>query len=208
MTRRDDDRVELLERTSPYQGFFRLDLYRLRHRLFAGGWSADLSREVFERGHAAAVVLYDPERDRVVLIEQFRVGAYAAGLEPWLLEAVAGIIEPGESAEAVVRREALEEAGCRIGELVPIGRVLMSPGGSSETITLYCGRVEATGADGLHGLAEEGEDIRSVTLAWDQVAARLAAGGILSAHTVIALQWLAAERPALRARWGQEPTKA
>ena len=197
----DDERVEVLECTTPYRGFFRMDLYRLRHRSFAGGWSEALTREVFERGHAAAVVLYDPARDRVVLIEQFRIGAFTAGLEPWLLEAVAGIIEPGEAAEAVVRREAMEEAGCQVSALEPIGRFLMTPGGSSETITLYCGRIEATGDGGLYGLAEEGEDIRAVNLPWDQVRARLEAGEILSAHTVIALQWLAAHRDELRLRW-------
>ncbi|MEM7225523.1 MAG: NUDIX domain-containing protein [Pseudomonadota bacterium] len=197
----DDDRVEVLEHSRPYQGFFSMDLYRLRHRTFAGGWTETLSREVFERGHAAAVVLYDPARDQVVLIEQFRIGAYTAGLEPWLLEAVAGIIEPGEAAEAVVIRESMEEAGCEVTALEPIGRYLMSPGGCSETIALYCGRVEASGAGGLYGLTEEGEDIRAVALPWSEVETRLNAGEILSAHTVICLQWLTAHREELMERW-------
>ena len=70
---------EILEKTRVYDGFFKIDRYRLRHRLHAGGWSGVMTREVFERGHAAAVLPYDPERDAVVLIEQFRIGAYAAG---------------------------------------------------------------------------------------------------------------------------------
>ena len=103
-----DDRIEVIEKTTPFQGYFRIDRYRLRHRKFDGGWTDEMSREIFERGHAAAVLLYDPERDRVVLIEQFRPGAYAAGMEPWLIEVVAGIIDPGETPEDVVRREAVE----------------------------------------------------------------------------------------------------
>jgi 8-oxo-dGTP pyrophosphatase MutT (NUDIX family) len=119
--------VEVLEKTTPYRGFFRMDVYRLRHRKFDGGWTQELSREVFERGHAVAVLPYDPERDRVILIEQFRIGAYAAGLDAWLLETVAGVIEESESAQDVARREAHEEAGCDITDLVPIAEIMLSP---------------------------------------------------------------------------------
>ncbi|MFQ5466691.1 MAG: NUDIX domain-containing protein, partial [Kiloniellaceae bacterium] len=160
----DDPRIELIERTTPYRGYFQIDLYRLRHRRFDGGWTDTMSRECFERGHAAAVLPYDAARDAVVLIEQFRVGAYAAGLDPWLTEIVAGIIEPGESPQDVVRREALEESGCRIQALAPIGRALVSPGGTSEILHLFCGQVESAGLGGLHGLDHENEDIRAFVL--------------------------------------------
>ena len=106
--------VELVEKTRPYDGYFHIDVYRLRHRRFGGGWTEVMSREMFERGHATVVLPYDPARDAVVLIEQFRIGAYAAGLEPWLIEPVAGIVEAGETPEAVARREAIEEAGCEL----------------------------------------------------------------------------------------------
>lgn len=203
MTRQQDpdDRVRIVERSTPFQGYFRIDRYRLRHRRFDGGWSDEIQREVFERGHAAAVLPYDPARDTVVLIEQFRIGAYAAGLEPWLIEIVAGIIEPGEAAAEVVRREAREEAGCEIGALEPVGRFMLSPGGTSETMELFCGRVDSTGVGGLHGLAEEHEDIRAVVLPTDEVLARLAAGEIANASAAIALQWLALNRERLRATW-------
>lgn len=203
MTRQQDpdDRVRIVERSTPFQGYFRIDRYRLRHRRFDGGWSDEIQREVFERGHAAAVLPYDPARDTVVLIEQFRIGAYAAGLEPWLIEIVAGIIEPGEAAAEVVRREAREEAGCEIQALEPIGSFIMSPGGASETLSLFCGRVESAGAGGLHGLAEEHEDIRAIVLSSDKAIARLAAGEIANASAAIALQWLALNRERLRATW-------
>ena len=198
---RPDERVEIIEKTTPFQGYFRIDRYRLRHRRFEGGWTEPMTLELFERGHAVAVVLYDPERDCVVLIEQFRIGAYAAGREPWLTEVVAGIIEEGEDAADVVRREALEEAGCEIRELEPIATILPSPGGSSETIAFYCGRVDARGAGGVHGLAHEGEDIRVLVLPAEEALARVMAAESANANAVIALQWLALNREALRERW-------
>jgi ADP-ribose pyrophosphatase len=196
-----DDRVEIIDKQTPFRGYFRVDAYRLRHRTFEGGWSRQISREIFERGHAAAVLLYDPHHDAVVLVEQFRIGAHAAGLEPWLIETVAGIIEPGEAAAEVVRREAVEEAGCEVGTLEPIGTFILSPGGSSETIALFCGRVASTDAGGVHGLDHEDEDIRPLVLSTDEALARLAAGGIVNATTAIALQWLALNRDRLRAEW-------
>ena len=196
-----DERVEVVEKTTPYRGYFQVDSYRLRHRRFEGGWTDVMQREVFERGHAAAVLPYDPERDTVVLIEQFRVGALAAGLEPWLIEIVAGIIEPGESAESVVQREALEEAGCQIGELIEIGRFLPSPGGCSETLTIYCARTDSRGLGGIHGLAEEQEDIRVLVAPWVEARELLESGRIVNAFTALALQWLALNREPLRHRW-------
>ena len=97
--------VEIIEKTICFQGFFRIERYRLRHHLFSGKWSQPIVRELFERGHAAAVLPYDPIRDEVILIEQFRIGAMNAPGGPWLLEIVAGIIEDNEQAEDVVKRK-------------------------------------------------------------------------------------------------------
>jgi ADP-ribose pyrophosphatase len=196
-----DARVEIIEKQTAFRGYFRIDAYRLRHRTFAGGWTREIRREVFERGHAAAVLLYDPGRDAVVLIEQFRTGAHAAGLEPWLIETVAGIIEPGEEAAEVVRREALEEAGCEVGDLEPIGTFILSPGGSSETMELFCGRVDSAGVGGVHGLDHEDEDIRALVLPTDEALDRLRSGQIVNATTALALQWLALNRQRLCAAW-------
>ncbi|MHA1154095.1 MAG: NUDIX domain-containing protein [Alphaproteobacteria bacterium] len=193
--------VELIEKTTPYQGYFRIHVYRLRHKRFGGGWTEVMSRELFERGHATVVLPYDPARDTVVLIEQFRVGAYAAGIAPWLIEVVAGIVEPGESPEEVARREAVEEAGCEITELEPIGTVMSSPGGCSEVSHLYCGRVDSEGIGGIHGLEHEHEDIRAFTLPLDAALERLARGEYNNASTVITLQWLALNRDWLKKKW-------
>ncbi len=193
--------VELVEKTTPYDGYFRIDVYRLRHQRFGGGWTEVMSRELFERGRATVVLPYDPVCDAVVLIEQFRIGAYAAGLKPWLIEPVAGIVEPGEAPEQVARREALEEAGCEIAELEPIGTVLPSPGGCSEVLHLYCGRVDSAGVGGLHGLAHEHEDIRAFVEPVDAALARLAKGEYHNASTVMTLQWLALNRERLKKKW-------
>jgi ADP-ribose diphosphatase len=194
-------KVEVLGADVVYQGFFRLVRYRLRHELFQGGWSPVLVRELLDRGHAAAVLPYDPIRDEVIFVEQFRVGALTAPGGAWLLETIAGIVEPGEEPGAVARREAVEEAGCDIGDLVPMYDYLVSPGGTSEWIALYCARVDAGGVGGVHGLIDEGEDIRPLVIPWSEASCALRAGRILSATTIIAVQWLALNREDLRKRW-------
>jgi ADP-ribose pyrophosphatase len=197
----DRREYQIIEHHVAYQGFFRLERYRLRHTLFRGGWSGVMTRELFERGHAAAVLPYDPRRDEVLLLEQFRIGALGARGGPWLVETVAGIIEPGEDAEQVVRREAVEESGCPVSDLVRICEYHVSPGGTSERITLYCGRVDAAGAGGVHGLDEEHEDIRVLAVPFGEAMTMVADGRIDSATPIIALQWLALNRGGLRRNW-------
>jgi len=197
-----DPRVEILDKTVCYDGFFRLERYRLRHRLFSGAWSRVLTRELFERGHAAAVLPYDPALDAVVLVEQFRIGALEAPGSPWLLEIVAGIIDPGETPADVVRREAVEEANCQIQELVHICDYFVSPGGTSERISLFCGKVDAADAGGLYGLAAEEEDIRVLVVPFAEAIEQLHAGKINSAAPIIALQWLQLNHDQIRVRWG------
>ena len=197
----NERQVEVFESQTVFNGYFQVHRHRLTHSLYRGGQSAVLEREVFERGHVAAVLPLDPVLDEVVLIEQFRPGAMAAGWEPWLLECVAGVFEAGESAEELVRREAWEEAGLEVLDLVPVARFLTSPGACSETVHLYCGRVDAGRAGGIHGLAEEGEDIRVVRMSVDEAVAALDEGRIVNAKTIIALHWLARHRTDLYRRW-------
>lgn len=197
----DHSDVDIVEKTTPYKGYFRIDRYRLRHRKHDGGWTRDIVREVFERGHAVGVLLYDPALDSVLLIEQFRVGAYAAGMDAWQIEAVAGIIDEGETPEQVAVREAKEEAGCTVTDLVPICKYLVSPGGATETCALFCGRTDLSAAGGHHGLHEEDEDIRAFVLPVGDALRLLDDGKVANAVTVIALQWLALHRDELRGRW-------
>ncbi|HXU58274.1 MAG TPA: ADP-ribose diphosphatase [Verrucomicrobiae bacterium] len=193
--------IEILDKSEQYKGYFRINRYRLRHRLYAGGWSGELQRELFERGHAVGVLPYDPAADSVVLIEQFRIGALVAGMGPWLTEVVAGIIEEGEAPEEVARRETREEAGIEVMDLMPICRYLVSPGGSSESVILFCGRVDSRGAGGIHGLAAEHEDIKVDVVPYAEAMRRLEEGDFTNAISIIALQWLALHRGRVRAAW-------
>ena len=201
---RDD--VELLERRTGWQGFFRMDVLRLRHRLFRGGWSDPIERELFVRVPAVVMLPYDPRRDELVMIEQFRVGALDTAHSPWLMEFVAGIIDTDESPEQVARREAMEEAGLAVGALEFIARYQVSPGGNTEEIILFCGEVDASAAGGIHGLDTESEDIRVHVLPVETAFEALDAGRVRNAAGIIALQWLRCRRDELRARWTDIPS--
>ena len=196
-----DPRIAVREQTVAYDGHFKIIRYRLRHRLFAGGMSRELMREVFERGHAVAVLPFDPERDQVVLVEQFRIGGVGVIDNPWLIEPVAGIIEPGERAPEVARREAAEEAGLELLDLVPACAYFASPGGSTETCQVFIGRVDVAGAGGIFGRADEGEDIRVHVVPLATALDWLGDGRIHAVTTVVALQWLALHRVELKERW-------
>jgi ADP-ribose pyrophosphatase len=195
-------KFEILSKETAYQGFFRLEKYRLKHELYGGGWSNELVRELFRRGNCIAVLLYDPHADKVVLIEQFRAGALLNPNKAWLVEIVAGAIEEGETAEEVAYRESLEEAGCEILQLKVINEFYTTPGGSSEWITLFCGKVDSTQVGGVHGLDHEDEDILVRAVAFDDVYRMLENGEIDSAIPIIAIQWLALNRQKLKQEWG------
>jgi ADP-ribose pyrophosphatase len=197
----DHNDVEIIERETAYRGYTRVERLVLRHRLFAGGWSAPVRREVIDRGHAAAVLPYDPRRDELVLIEQFRPGALIAGAAPWLVEIVAGILESGESPEDLVQREALEEASCAITALEPIANCLVSPGIFTESVVIFCGRCDTSSAGGIHGIATEGEDIRAFVVSYEEAMRMLADGVFTNVIALIALQWLALNRDRLRKAW-------
>lgn len=195
------EKAELVRQETAFQGYFRVVRYFFRHSLHKGGTSGVISREVFERGQAGAVLLYDPGRDEVVLIRQFRAGAYAAGHHPFTWELVAGIIEDGETAEDMVRREVGEEAGLAVGELLPIQSIMLTPGACSEACQVFVGRVDTTTAGGVFGLASEGEDILVKVLSFAAAYAMVERDEVDNAVGVIGLQWLALHREELRRRW-------
>ena len=191
--------VEVLSTKTVYDGFFKMVKYRLRHKLFAGGWSGGYGRELFERGHAAAVLPYDPVLDNVVLIEQFRIGALAADCQPWQLEIVAGMLDhDDESPEQVIRREATEESGLVLGKTEKISRYLSSSGGCSEILDIFISEVDSRLAQGIHGVASESEDIRVHVVSRNQAYQWLESGKIENAATIIALQWLQLHHQRLR----------
>ena len=193
--------VEIIARETLYTGFFSLVRYRFRHRLFNGGMSGEVQREIFERGHAAVLLPYDPVRDEVVLIEQIRIAAFDTSDTPWLLEMVAGMIEVGESDEEVARREADEEAGLAVGRVKRMLSYLASPGGTSERTAVLVGEVDATQASGIHGLVDENEDIRVHVVGREQAYQWVEEGTIDNAASVIALQWLQLHYESLKNEW-------
>jgi len=196
--------VEIIARDSLYRGFFSIQRYRFRHRRFNGEMSGEVVREIFERGHAAVLLPYDPLRDEVVLIEQIRIAAFDTSPTPWLMEMVAGIIEPGESVEDVVRREAVEEAGLTVGRVKPIINYLASPGGTSERLSVMVGEVDASVAEGCHGLEEENEDILVHVVSREQAYQWVEEGRVDNAASVIALQWLELNHKKLRLEWNDK----
>lgn len=191
---------QLVDQSTVYDGWFKIRKVRFVHALFDGGMSDMVEHEMFERGHIAALLPYDPVHDTVLLVEQFRIGACHQPDGPWLTEIVAGMIEPGESAEDMARREAVEEAGITVDTLIPVRRYLASPGGSTEEVSIFCALLDLSEAGGTHGLADEQEDIRVKVCSADKAITMLESGDIKNATSIIALQWFAMNRSSLRQR--------
>jgi ADP-ribose pyrophosphatase len=193
--------VELIERERVYDGFFALERLRLRHERFAGGWTDVLRREWLIQRRAAAILPFDPARSTVLLVEQFRAGALDGPGGPWIIEAPAGLMEAGENAEALARRELLEECGLEAGRLEHALDYWASPGATSEMVHVFIGEVVLPMEVGVHGLAQEGEDIKSHVLDLDTAFEWLDRGRVQGASGLVALQWLRVHHARLRVSW-------
>lgn len=194
--------VRILADETAFQGYFRIRRLTLQYRAFGGGWVSPQVREIFERGDAVGVLPYDPATDSVILIEQFRPGALRGDASPWMLELVAGIVDPGEQDEEVAHREAMEEAGLSLGALEPIATALPSAGACTERVRLFCGRVTGPVAGGIHGLDEEGEDIKVHQVPVAEAFKLLDQDRVPNGHTLISLLWLRHHIQRLREAWG------
>jgi ADP-ribose pyrophosphatase len=196
------DDYEIKKKDILFQGnFLRLARYTIKHRLFNGNWSNTFDCEVLERKSAVAILPYDPQLDRVILIEQFRPGALADPNSPWLIEIPAGIIEENEPPEKVAYREIQEEAGCEALILQPIFEFFVSPGAANEYLYLYCAKVDARTSEGIHGLVAENEDIRVINLSTEEAFAELYTGRIKTVPALIALLWLQTHKKELQENW-------
>jgi ADP-ribose pyrophosphatase len=193
--------IDVRERCICHAGFLTLARYRLRHRLYGGGWSEVVTRERIEHLNAAGVLLYDPCRDQVVMVEQFRIGALECGPGAWVVEPPGGVVGEGCDPATVAVREAREETGCIATDLEPIASFHVSPGVAAERIHLFCGRTDAAQAGGIHGVASEGEDIRVLVLDASQAMAGIQTGRMGTMTAIITLQWLELNRRRLRAAW-------
>lgn len=183
-----------------HAGFFAVNVHRLRHGRFDGGQSSWLTREVFVVGDAVTVLPYDPVRDRVLLIEQFRMGPFGRGDPlPWQLEAIAGRIDPGETPETAARREAVEEAGLVLGRLEKVAEYYPTPGAVAEYLYSYVALCDLPdGVAGIFGAVEEAEDIKGHLLSFDRMVDLMAAGEIGNAPLLMTVMWLQRERARLR----------
>lgn len=195
--------VEIVGRERAYDGFFKMDVFKLRFELFRGGMSPEIEREVLIGNQSICCLPYDPLRDEVVLVEQFRAAAFAAGEEnPWMLEAPAGFIEPGEETSAAAKREVGEETGCTVTELDYGGPLYSSQGAFSERTNLFIGKASTEGAGGIHGIDSEGENIRVSVFPFSAAIDLLNAGKIQSAFGALPLLWLLRHRERLLREWG------
>ena len=183
-----------------HAGFFALDLWQLRHRRFDGGMSPLLTREVFVAGDAVTVLPYDPVRDRVLVVEQVRMGPLGRGDPlPWQLEAIAGRVDPGETPEEAARREAIEEAGLELGRLETVAEYYPTPGAVTEYLYSYVALCDLPDdVAGVFGAAEEAEDIKGHLLSFSQLVEVMAAGEIGNAPLLLTVLWLQRERGRLR----------
>ncbi len=200
----DKNDYEIIAAELAYDGYFQIEKLRLRHRMFAGGCSGELDRELIGRGSAAAALLYDPLLEKAVMIEQFRVGVVKSNSSPWLIEIVAGIIEvDDENAAAVVQRETKEETGLEVLALEHIQDYWVSPGSSTQQMSLYCARVDASKASGIHGNKHEGEDIKLHVFKIEDLFEDLKQRRFDNAMTVIAIQWLQLNHQELKHKWSK-----
>ena len=199
--------VQIISSETAWKGRFSVELVQFRHRRFDGAMSGVRNWELFCRGQAAGVLPYDPVIDQVALIEQFRLPALAAGMQPVMVEIPAGLCDAGEDPAKTVIRESHEEMGLAVDLLERIGDFLLTPGGSDERCTMFVGRIHAprAGPDGIigqGGLADENEDIRVRLHSATSAIEAAVAGRYPNSVTTIALLWLAARRDWLRAHWG------
>lgn len=191
--------LDLIADDTVWDGRFALQRVRFRHRRFDGTMSGELTWELWRRGDAVAVLPYDPRADRVVLIEQFRLPAHAAGIDPMMTEIVAGLCEPGEAPEDTARRETTEETGLTAGRMEKVTEVMLMQGGCDERLILFAAEITAPEANGVFGLAAEEENIRIKVMDARDAIAR--ATQMRNATATLALLWLGLNRDRLRKEW-------
>ncbi|MBB3065521.1 NUDIX domain-containing protein [Limibacillus halophilus] len=197
----DDPRIEIHSRKTGFKGFFALAIFRLRHRRHDGGWTREIEREVFLREPVVAVLPYDPVRNTILLLEQFRLPAHLIGQDAWQQEIIAGIVEEGENLEDVAVRECQEEAGFKPLALEKIMTYMPSQGACTEATTIFLAHMDDAGLGGVHGLEDEDEDILARVLPFDEAWAMLEEGRIQNSPAIIALQWLKLNRQDVTKRW-------
>ncbi|MFW2162108.1 NUDIX domain-containing protein [Acinetobacter beijerinckii] len=183
--------VTIESREFLFRGFIQVEKVSLKHRLFnRSDYSPLIHRELIHRPEAAGVLLYNDQKQKFALIEQFRIGALNDAESAWQLEVIAGVLDGNESPETCIRRESLEESGCEITELEHLFSFYPSAGACSEFFHLYTAEVDLPNEGGIFGMPNEGENIQLHLFNYDQLSTLLKNGRLSNAPVIMALQWL------------------
>lgn len=197
--------VKVISRKTIFEGFHDLEECVLQYTLDdAGTWSSHVHREVFHTGDVVSIIMYNPEKNQLLLTEQFRVGVWTSGNDPWMLEFPGGIVDEGEDAQTAARREALEESGCVISKIEPAMIFYPTPASVNETVHLFVAQFSEATDGSVHGQIDEGEHIRIRLIDLPDALALLETGKIRHGMTIIALQWLTLNHRTLKQKWLKE----
>lgn len=201
MTEKYNEKVEIFKREQLYQGFLSLERLELKFQRFDGAWSEMITREIAKTNDFAGILLYDPLLNQLIFIEQFRCAMMRDDLHPWAIEIVAGILDSGQTPAQVAEREAEEEAGLKLQAIEPICNYWVNIGSSPAIAHLFIGKVDASLAGGVFGLACEHEDIKSHVIDYQQACDWLATGKLNNSPSIIAMQWLQLNKQHIDERW-------
>jgi len=193
--------VEILDESVLSEHFFTLKQYKVTHSSFLDGDCPPVLRERLEGKTAVSILLFDPREDAIVCVEQFRIGLMGVADRSWSIETVSGFCDVAhEKPQEVAAREVTEETGCDLQDLIEVGEFFVSPGSSTERITVFVGCVDSSKVTGVHGLAHEGEEIRPVVIPREAAVSQLFKE-LNSTSIIIALQWLQINLDELNQRW-------
>ena len=193
--------VEILDESVLSEHFFTLKQYKVKHSSFLDGDCPPVVRERLEGKTAVSILLFDPREDAIVCVEQFRIGLMGVADRSWSIETVSGFCDVAhEKPQEVAAREVTEETGCELQDLIEVGEFFVSPGSSTERITVFVGCVDSSKVSGVHGLAHEGEEIRPVVIPREAAVSQLFTE-LNSTSIIIALQWLQINLDELNQRW-------
>ena len=180
---------KIISKKNLYKGFFKMNEVTLKYKKYNGKWSKDLKRELFGGAQVSAVLPYDPVKNEIILIQQFRPGTISRNLNNYLIEIVAGMIDPGEKPETAAKRECLEETGCEVKKIIPIQGYFPAPGSSESFYHLFLAEIETFKGTRVMGLESENEDILVKSFKVEEVREKMKNGEILNGVALIALQW-------------------
>ena len=193
--------VEILDESVLSEHFFTLKQYKVTHSSFLDGDCPPVLRERLEGKTAVSILLFDPREDAIVCVEQFRIGLMGVADRSWSIETVSGFCDVAhEKPQEVAAREVTEETGCELQDLIEVGEFFVSPGSSTERITVFVGCVDSSKVSGVHGLAHDGEEIRPVVIPREAAVSQLFTE-LNSTSIIIALQWLQINLDELNQRW-------